>query len=362
VNDKARESLRIAIGSTSPVKTAGTTNVLREFYPDAQFMNVEVATGIPSQPWGERLSRRGAVERARRALEETGADLGVGLEGGVVETEWGLMTTNSWCAIVDRAGHVGIGGSTSMRLPPAIERRMRQGGELGQAIEGEFGELDSTQKIGAAGFFSAGLTNRQTEIEHSVRLSLTRFIRANLFDEAPEEPAPPTPLISACLAGLPCRYDGGTNTDHRLQAWAARHGAAIICPEVAGGLATPRPPAEIVGGDGNDVLDGRAQVMTIEGRDVTGQFLAGAEAAARLAIQSDATVAILKERSPSCGVETIHDGHFGGGLRAGSGVTGTLLRRRGLLVLSEHQERRWGEAATLLAHAKAQRKDRAGLE
>ena len=144
-------------------------------------------------------------------------------------------------------------------------------------------------------------------------------------------------LVSACLLGLPCRYDGGVMAATQLQDWVARQGAAIICPECAGGLPTPRPPAEIIDGDGFDVLDGQARVRTIEGRDVTDEFLAGAQAALQLATQAGATVAILTERSPSCGVQVIHDGHFQGGLKAGCGVTAAILRRHGLTVLSEEQ-------------------------
>jgi len=144
-------------------------------------------------------------------------------------------------------------------------------------------------------------------------------------------------LISACLLGLPCRYDGNTNSVAGLQEFAARCGATFICPESAGGLPTPRPPAEIIGGDGNDVLDGKASVQTIEGKDVTSEFMAGAEAALQLAQQAGATIAILKERSPSCGVQRVHDGQFGDGLKAGCGVTTDILRRHGLTVLNEDQ-------------------------
>jgi len=102
-----------------------------------------------------------------------------------------------------------------------------------------------------------------------------------------------------------------------------------------GGLPTPRPPAEIVGGDGDDVLEGRARVVSAAGEDVTAQFLAGAREALRLAGAVGAKAAILKERSPSCGSGAIYDGTFRGAVRAGQGVTAALLRRHGVQVFSE---------------------------
>lgn len=155
-------------------------------------------------------------------------------------------------------------------------------------------------------------------------------------DDEPDAEAPRL-LISACLVGIACRYDGAANAVPALQRRATGQGAVIICPECAGGLSTPRAPAEIVDGDGADVLDGQARVVTQGGDDVTEAFLAGARTALQVAQQAGVTTAILTERSPSCGVQLIHDGHFGGGLRPGAGVTTALLRRHGIQVLNEDQ-------------------------
>jgi uncharacterized protein YbbK (DUF523 family) len=116
---------------------------------------------------------------------------------------------------------------------------------------------------------------------------------------------------------------------------AARGQAVPICPEVAGGLTTPRPAAEIVGGDGNDVLNGQARVMTVTGEDVTEAFLRGAEHALAVVRRYGITTAILKQRSPSCGSVHIYDGTHSGRLRTGPGVTAALLRRHGVIVQSE---------------------------
>jgi uncharacterized protein YbbK (DUF523 family) len=142
-------------------------------------------------------------------------------------------------------------------------------------------------------------------------------------------------LVSACLVGIPCRYDGGSCPHGQLQALAMQGDILPLCPEVLGGLATPRPPAEIQGGDGGDVLEGRARVVNTEGNDVTTEFLAGAQKVLRVAHRWGIKVAILKARSPSCGVGQIHDGSFSGRLVEGDGVTAALLMREGIIVKSE---------------------------
>ncbi|MEW8977382.1 MAG: DUF523 domain-containing protein [Symbiobacterium sp.] len=142
-------------------------------------------------------------------------------------------------------------------------------------------------------------------------------------------------LVSACLVGCHCRYDGGTKERPDLVKLIRQGRAVPVCPEQMGGLPTPRVPAEIVGGDGEAVLDGRARVVNSAGDDVTAQFLAGAREALRMAEAAGASVAILKERSPSCGSAAIYDGTFSGATVPGAGVTAALLRRHGVRVYSE---------------------------
>ena len=108
-----------------------------------------------------------------------------------------------------------------------------------------------------------------------------------------------------------------------------------VCPEQLGGLSTPRPPAEIVGGDGADVLDGCASVITVEGEDKTREFLDGAHQTLEIAKSQNAAHAILKSRSPSCGCGRIYNGTFTGALGDGDGVTASLLRRHGIQVMTE---------------------------
>ncbi len=146
-------------------------------------------------------------------------------------------------------------------------------------------------------------------------------------------------LVSACLAGLPCRYDGSACPHPAALALVRARRALPVCPEQLGGLPTPRPRAEIAGGDGDDVLEGRARVLDEGGADVTAAFVRGAEAVAALARAAGVRRALLKARSPSCGVGAVHDGTFSGRLRPGDGVTAAALRRQGIRVETEEHAR-----------------------
>jgi len=142
-------------------------------------------------------------------------------------------------------------------------------------------------------------------------------------------------LISSCLAGLKVRYNGTDSLDERIQQLVLENKAVTVCPELMGGFSTPREPAEIVGGDGEDVLAGRARVFEKSGRDVTELYLNGAYATLQKALELAATKVILKEYSPSCGSAMIYNGDFNGTKLVGVGVTTALLRRNNIAVFSE---------------------------
>ena len=131
-------------------------------------------------------------------------------------------------------------------------------------------------------------------------------------------------LVSACLLGEPCRYDGQSKPCEAVLRLGEWHTLIPICPEVMGGLSTPRSPAEIQ-------PDGR--VVNRLGVDVTKQYRAGAEEALRMA--KDCSLAILKEKSPSCGKGRVYDGSFTGTLCDGNGICASLLLANGIDVLGE---------------------------
>ena len=134
-------------------------------------------------------------------------------------------------------------------------------------------------------------------------------------------------LISACLLGCACRYDGKRKPHPLAQALARRGLVVPVCPEQLGGLPTPRKPSERQGG----------RVVMADGRDVTAEYRRGAEATLHLARLYGCTAAVLKERSPSCGKGQIYDGTFTGTLTAGDGVTAELLTAGGIKVYGESE-------------------------
>ena len=134
-------------------------------------------------------------------------------------------------------------------------------------------------------------------------------------------------LVSACLLGLACRYDGASKPREEILALKERHELIPVCPEQLGGLPTPRVPAERQG----------EKVVTREGGDVTAQYRKGAEEALKLCRLVDCSCAVLKERSPSCGCRGIYDGSFSGTLTEGQGVTAELLIRSGIPVYGESE-------------------------
>lgn len=154
-------------------------------------------------------------------------------------------------------------------------------------------------------------------------------------------------LVSACLLGEKVRYNGAdaTSGSRTLERWLAEDRVVPFCPEVAGGLAVPRPPAEIRGEGGGSVLDGTGKVVTRGGADVTGAFVRGAELALQAARAGGARLAVLKEGSPSCGSGFVYDGSFSGRRKDGAGVTAALLERHGIRVFSDL---RLDEAAVFL--------------
>jgi len=136
-------------------------------------------------------------------------------------------------------------------------------------------------------------------------------------------------LVSACLLGEPVRYDGGAKTVRHpaLERWLAEGRVVPFCPEVAGGLAIPRPPSERRGD----------RVVTLAGADVTGEFALGAERALAEARRTGARIAILKENSPSCGVRFVNDGSFSKRRIPGRGVAAEVLAAAGIAIFSEQE-------------------------
>ncbi|KEI70163.1 DUF523 domain-containing protein [Endozoicomonas elysicola] len=145
-------------------------------------------------------------------------------------------------------------------------------------------------------------------------------------------------MVSACLLGEQCRFDGGTCTNQELKEDLEGVELISVCPEEMGGLATPRPRARIVGKDGSadgvDVLNGEADVLTHEGNDVSDAYIRGGMKTLDLAKSSGAGLAILKSNSPSCGCGKVFTEDFQN-LREGDGTTTAILKNAGIHVVND---------------------------
>jgi uncharacterized protein YbbK (DUF523 family) len=157
----------------------------------------------------------------------------------------------------------------------------------------------------------------------------------------------PALLISACLLGVACNHEGRGSPRAVVDELARQYRLVPVCPEVLGGLPTPRAAAELQGGDGVDVMTGNgdARVVNVEGEDVTAAYRRGAEAAVAVALAVGAERAVLKARSPSCGSSPVYDGSFSRRLVPGRGVTAAALAAAGLEVGSEEDAAAAGRPA-----------------
>ena len=144
-------------------------------------------------------------------------------------------------------------------------------------------------------------------------------------------------LVSACLCGINCKYNGGNNLRPYFRELLSTGQIVPVCPEQLGGLTTPRIPCELTGGTGEDVLAGQARACTRKGVDVTDELIRGAQEALNIAITAGVKVAILQSRSPSCGKGFIYDGTFSGQMIKGDGVTSALLEQHGIQIWNEQE-------------------------
>ena len=172
--------MKIIVGSNNPVKRAAAESVLGPIFPGARFSSVESASGVSDQPWGDDETRQGAYNRAGHVLAHTDAAIAVGLEGGVIDTPFGLMTT-AWCVVMGRDGQMGVGGGSHILLPKSVARDVRAGMELGSAMDALVGEHNTKQKNGAIGILTGDLLSRQQAYEVIIQLAVAPFRRPDFY-------------------------------------------------------------------------------------------------------------------------------------------------------------------------------------
>jgi inosine/xanthosine triphosphatase len=169
-------SLRtVAVGSHNPVKLAAARAILLQVAPHLTITGVAVPSGVAAQPMGDAETIAGARNRALAARTRLDADLGLGLEGGCIDGEAG-MSTCAWAVVVDRAGRTGTGGSLHMPLPPRIAVLVREGIELGDAIDRLARTHGTKHGAGAVGILTAGLVDRQRAYEPLVAYALAPWL------------------------------------------------------------------------------------------------------------------------------------------------------------------------------------------
>lgn len=171
---------RAAVGSTNPAKLEAVHRAFAHLAPGCAIEGVSVPSGVSAQPFGDEETRRGALERARAALAQVEADLGIGLEGGVVfdgDAPWLV----SWVAVVDREGQVGEASGLRMPLPPVSTARLRAGEELGDVIDALFDVRLSKQQAGAVGLLTEGFVSRTDAFADLVAMACAPLLRRDLY-------------------------------------------------------------------------------------------------------------------------------------------------------------------------------------
>ena len=175
----------VAVGSQNPVKIAAAEAVLRRVTgDDVAITAIEVDSGVPVQPWGNEVSLQGALNRACAAREAGGAHLGVGFEGGLLDVA-GHVFTCAWCVVVTEDGTTGIAGGESILLPPSVAAAVRDGAELGPAMDQLTGLHNTKQDGGAIGNLTGGLLTRQSAYEHLLLLAMARLRTPEYYENHP---------------------------------------------------------------------------------------------------------------------------------------------------------------------------------
>ena len=177
-----RPPLHVAVGSANPVKVGAVAAVVRHVDPDAVVRAAPVPSGVPDQPWGDEETIRGARARAVAACAALDADIGVGIEGGVVDEGDGRVRSCAWAVVALRDGKTFTGGSLAMPLPDRVAQLVRGGTELGHAMDAVSGGRDTKHGAGAVGILTGGLIDRQRAYEVIVTYALAPLLASPYWE------------------------------------------------------------------------------------------------------------------------------------------------------------------------------------
>jgi inosine/xanthosine triphosphatase len=171
----------IAVGSRNQPKLEATRMVFSPIWPEATIIAAPVGSGVSDQPWSAEEAARGAINRARGALRSAGADIGVGLEGGVEEGPGGLLYLSGWGAIATANGRLGLGGGGRTLLPPELADMLRSGVELGPAIDAWLGRKGVRHQEGTVGVLTGGYLERAASFAHLLQHALAAILHPEWF-------------------------------------------------------------------------------------------------------------------------------------------------------------------------------------
>ncbi|HLC46243.1 MAG TPA: inosine/xanthosine triphosphatase [Candidatus Nanoarchaeia archaeon] len=173
--------MKIAVGSSNPVKIAAAERAVRKVWPEASIFSFNAKSGVPDQPLSDEECITGAKNRASEALRMMGADFGIGIEAGVEDSEHGMLMIG-WVAVIDKEGKLGLGGSGAILLPELIAEKVRKGGEVGPLADEFLGETNIKQKNGTVGALTGNLVTRTETLERAVTFALARFMSHGYYD------------------------------------------------------------------------------------------------------------------------------------------------------------------------------------
>lgn len=173
--------MKISIGSKNPVKIKAVEKVITQIWADAEIVPVEASSGVREQPMSDDEAIEGATNRARQSLERTGADVGIGLEGCIIDTGYGMFVSG-WVVVIDKNGALGIGGGGRLLLPERIASEVRKGRELGPVMDEFIGDHNIKQKQGTVGILTNNVVSRVDAFERTVVYALATFMNPQYYE------------------------------------------------------------------------------------------------------------------------------------------------------------------------------------
>lgn len=177
------KKVKVAIGSKNPVKLQATEKAFGLVWPDKdfEFVSIETKSGVSDQPMSDQETIKGATNRAKQAQKETGADFGVGLEGGIVKVD-NQYFARAWMAVINKKGEIGLGSTLSAPLPDKFMKLVNNGIELGKAHDIISGRENTKQQEGYFGLVSSNLVTREKGYINAIVMALAKFKKPDIFE------------------------------------------------------------------------------------------------------------------------------------------------------------------------------------